>query len=237
MRRLALGTALLAAALAACGPRRVLVFSKTAGFRHQSIPVGVAALKALGRQHKFGVDATEDAAQFTDANLKRYRAVVFLSTTGDVLDSAQQGAFERYIRGGGGWMGIHAATDTEYDWPWYGRLAGAYFDSHPRVQKATFVVDNKQHFATEWLPWRFDHTDELYNFKQIDSTIKVLVRVDETTYEGGKNGTRHPMAWYHDYDGGRAFYTAVGHTDASFTEPLVLRHLLGGIRYAIGERW
>jgi type 1 glutamine amidotransferase len=215
---------------------RVLVFSKTAAFRHGSIPAGVAAVKKLGAENGFDVDATEDAAQFTAENLRRYRAVVFLSTTGDVLNAEQQAAFEGYIRGGGGWVGVHAATDTEYDWPWYGRLAGAYFDSHPRVQKATFVTVSKEHPSTDFLPDRFEHTDEFYDFKSMNPGVRVLLRIDESTYQGGKNGANHPMAWYHAYDGGRAFYTAVGHTDASFAEPLVLRHLLGGIRWAMGGR-
>jgi cytochrome c len=134
---------------------RVLVFSKTAGYRHSSIETGVAAVQKLGRENGFAVEATEDAAAFTERNLKRFRAVVFLNTTGDVLDARQQDAFERYLQAGGGWVGIHSATDTEYEWPWYGRLAGAYFESHPNnpnVQKGTFRVLDKRHPSTEGLP-------------------------------------------------------------------------------------
>ena len=130
---------------------RVLVFSKTAGYRHSSIETGIAAVQKLGRENGFAVDATEDAGAFTERNLKRFRAVVFLNTTGDVLDARQQDAFERYIQAGGGWVGIHSATDTEYDWPWYGRLAGAYFESHPNnpnVRKGTFRVLDKDHPST-----------------------------------------------------------------------------------------
>lgn len=216
---------------------RVLVFSKTAGFRHSSIEVGVVATQKLGRVHGFAVDATEDAGAFTDRNLSRYRAVVFLSTTGDVLDAAQQKAFERYIRAGGGYAGIHSATDTEYEWPWYGRLAGAYFASHPNnpnVRKGTFRVLDRSHGSTQGLPARWERVDEFYNFKSIDPGIRVLVDIDERSYEGGTNGDRHPMSWYHEYDGGRAWYTNMGHTEATFSEPLVLRHLLGGLRYAMG---
>jgi cytochrome c len=216
---------------------RVLVFSKTAGFRHSSIGVGLAAIRKLGQENGFSVDATEDAGAFTSKNLARYRAVVFLNTTGDVLDAAQQDDFERYIQAGGGYVGIHSATDTEYDWPWYGRLAGAWFNGHPNnpnVRKGTYRVLDKSHPSTQGLPDRWDREDEFYNFKSIDPTIHVLVDIDEKSYEGGTNGDHHPMSWYHDLDGGRAFYTNMGHTEATFSEPLFLRHLLGGLRYAIG---
>jgi cytochrome c len=216
---------------------RVLVFSKTAGFRHSSIGVGRAAIRKLGQENGFSVDTTEDAAAFTSRNLGQYRAVVFLNTTGDVLDAAQQDDFERYIQAGGGYVGIHSATDTEYDWPWYGRLAGAWFNGHPgnpNVRKGTYRVLDKSHVSTEGFPDTWDREDEFYNFKSIDPTIHVLVDIDEKSYEGGTNGDHHPMSWYHDFDGGRAWYTNMGHTEATFSEPLFLKHLLGGLRYAMG---
>ncbi len=216
---------------------RVLVFSKTEGFRHASIETGVESLRKLGEEHGFAVDATEDAAAFTENNLKNYRAVIFLNTTGDVLNPAQQDEFERYIQAGGGYVGIHAATDTEYDWPWYGKLAGAYFESHPNdpnVRSGVFRVLRKDHPSTEGLPDRWEREDEFYNFHSINPDIEVLIDIDETTYEGGTNGENHPMSWYHEFDGGRAWYTAMGHTDETFSEPLFLQHLLGGIRYAMG---
>ena len=215
---------------------RVLIFSKTAGYRHSSIGVGLAAIQKLGLEHGFSVDATEDAGAFTSKNLGRYRAVVFLNTTGDVLDAAQQDDFERYIQAGGGYVGIHSAADTEYDWPWYGRLAGAWFNGHPNnpnVRKGTFRVLDKSHPSTQGLPDRWDREDEFYNFKSIDPTIHVLVDIDEKSYEGGTNGDHHPMSWYHDFDGGRAWYTNMGHTEATLSEPLFLQHLLGGLRYAM----
>ncbi len=216
---------------------RVLVFSKTAGFRHSSIGVGLAAIRQLGRENGFSVDATEDPGAFTSKNLARYRTVVFLNTTGDVLDAAQQDDFERYIQAGGGYLGIHSAVDTEYDWPWYGRLAGAWFSGHPNnpnVRKGTFRVLDKSHPSTVGLPDRWEREDEFYNFKSIDPSIHVLVDIDEKSYAGGTNGDHHPMSWYHDFDGGRAFYTNMGHTEGTFSEPLFLRHLLGGLRYAMG---
>ena len=241
MQRLLVSLALLASVsipvAAHAQEPRVLVFSKTAGYRHSSIPNGIAAIRKLGQANGFAVDATEDAGAFTQKNLARYRAVVFLSTTGDVLDAAQQDDFERYIQAGGGYVGVHSATDTEYDWPWYGRLAGAYFNGHPNnpnVRKGSYRTLDTTHVSTKGFPGRFEHEDEFYNFKSIDPTIHVLVEIDETSYEGGTNGDHHPMSWYHDVDGGRAWYTNMGHTEATYTEPLFLQHLLGGLRYAMG---
>jgi len=216
---------------------RVLVFSKTDGFRHTSIEAGKAALKKMADEKGFAVDFTEDATAFTTLNLKQYNAVVWLNTTGDVLNADQQAEFERYIQAGGGYLGIHAATDCEYEWNWYGRLAGAFFLDHPNpdnIQKGKFFVVEKNHWATQGMPDTFERTDEFYSFKQIDPTIKVLVKIDETSYRGGKNGDNHPMSWYHDFDGGRAFYTAMGHTEETFSEPLFLNHVWAGLHYAMG---
>lgn len=223
-------------ATVASGPKpRVLVFIKTAGFYHNSIPDGVAAIQKLGAENNFDVDSTRDATYFNNDSLKKYSAVIFLSTTMNVLNGDQQVAFERYIQAGGGFMGIHAAADTEYDWNWYSKLLGAQFASHPQQQKAMISVVDKTQGATSFLPDRWERFDEWYNYKNISSDIKVLAFLDETTYQGGINGDNHPIAWYHNYDGGRAFYTGLGHTKESYSEPLFLRHLLGGIQYAIGE--
>ncbi|MGD1945362.1 MAG: ThuA domain-containing protein [Croceivirga sp.] len=235
-------TSILFLTIASCDKKRtgvpkVLVFSKTMGFKHASIPAGIAALEKLGKEHGFVVDTTKNAEWFTDKTLQDYSAVIFLSTTGNVLDANQEAAFERYIQAGGGYVGIHAATDTEYDWGWYTKLVGAQFLSHPAgTPEANFTVKNTNHPSTAFFMgsvWR--RTDELYNFKNINKNINVLVTVDESTYEGGENGKDHPMAWYHEFDGGRSFYTAGGHTDESFSEEQFLQHLLGGIQYAIGK--
>ncbi len=216
-------------------PHRVLVFSKTAGFRHASIPTGVEALKKLGEQNGFTVEATEDSSAFTDANLARFSTVVFLSTTGDILNDDQQAAFERYIRSGGGFLGIHAAADTEYDWPWYGRLVGAYFKTHPAIQDATVVVADRVHPSTKHLPMRWQRRDEWYEYRTNPrGKVHVLATLDESTYEGGGMGHDHPIAWCHEFDGGRAFYTGGGHTNESFAEPAFLQHLLGGILWTAG---
>ena len=213
----------------------VLVFSKTAGYRHDSIPFGIAAIRALGEQDNFGVDASEDATIFNDESLAQYRVVVFLNTTGDIFNPGEQAAFERFVRHGGGFVGIHAASDTEYDWPWYGRLLGTYFRRHPAIQSATLNVVDPSHRSTRHLPIRWTRTDEWYDFRSdLDRDITVLIRIDETTYRGGRMGADHPISWYHTYDGGRAWYTALGHTAGSYSEPPFLEHLRGGIRWAAG---
>ncbi|MCX6331259.1 MAG: ThuA domain-containing protein [Bacteroidetes bacterium] len=215
---------------------RVLVFSKTAAFRHSSIEVAKLALLKIGSENNIKIDTTESTAVFTEEGLKKYSAVVFLSTTGDVLNNFEQAVFERYIQAGGGYVGIHAATDCEYTWPWYGKLSGAYFKSHPDQQKAKLVINDNTHPSTAHLPAIWERFDEWYNFKTAPgSEVKVLISIDEKSYVGGSNGINHPMAWYHDYDGGRAFYTELGHTDESYSDPLYLKHLLGGIKYAIGN--
>jgi type 1 glutamine amidotransferase len=212
---------------------RVLLFTRTKGFRHSSIPKGIAAVRSLGTRHGFAVEATEDPAFFTDSTLRRFSSVVFLSTTGDVLDDSQQSAFERYIRRGGGYVGVHAASDTEYEWPWYGRLVGAYFRSHPATQPATVDVVSRAHPATRCLPARWTRRDEWYDFKaQPVKGTTVLATLDESTYRGGRMGKLHPVIWYHRFDGGRSFYTELGHTDESYTEPAFLTHLAGGIVWA-----
>ena len=217
------------------GKTRVLVFSKTTGFRHNSIPEGKAAIMQLGQQNEFLVDTTEDAAYFTEDSLKNYSAVIFLNTTMDVLNNQQEADFERYIQAGGGFVGVHSATDTEYDWGWYGRLVGGYFASHPKVQPANIKVSDQKHESTKHLPADWKRTDEWYNFKKLNPDVKVLMSLDEKTYEGGKNGDNHPISWYHEYDGGRAFYTGLGHTKETYAEENYLKHLLGGIKYAIGD--
>jgi cytochrome c len=215
---------------------RVLAFTKTAGFRHGSIPAALRALRELGARNGFTVDATEDARAFTDANLARYAVVAFVLTTGDVLDDSRQAAFERYIRAGHGFVGVHSAADTEYGWAWYGRLVGAYFRSHPAIQTASLDVD-RRHVSTAGLPARWSRRDEWYNFATNPRpAVRVLATLDESTYAAGDGamGRDHPIAWAHDFEGGRAWYTGGGHTDESYSEPLFRAHLLGGIRYAAG---
>ncbi len=212
-----------------------LIFSKTTGYRHDSIPNGIAAINDLGGANGFAVDATEDSSLFTDDNLARYQVVIFLCTTGTVLEDDQKAAFQRYIESGNGYVGIHSATDTEYGWPWYGQLVGAYFRSHPSIQPASIQIEDVDHASTSSLPQPWNRTDEWYNFQTNPrGTVHVLMTMDESSYSGGDMGD-HPIAWCHDVDGGgRSWYTALGHTWESYDEPLFRQHLLGGIMTAAG---
>jgi type 1 glutamine amidotransferase len=214
----------------------LLVFTRTTGYRHASIPAAIAAIRTIGRDDGFTVLATEDARVFGDTSLRRFRAVAFVLTTGTVLDQAQQAALERFVRRGGGWLGVHSASDTEYDWPFYGRLVGAYFRRHPAVQAATVHVVDRSNLATAPLPATWRRVDEWYDFRQDPrGHVHVLATVDEDSYQGGGMGHDHPIVWCHEDLGDRALYTAMGHTIASYHDPLFLLHLRGALTYVLGR--
>lgn len=218
-----------AATTTSSAQKKILIFSKTQGFRHSSIEKGAQVLKRLLDNEKISSDHSEDAALFTDQVLKKYDAIIFLSTTGNILDKTQQDAFVRYIQSGKGFVGIHAATDTEFEWPWYNGLVGAYFSSHPAVQKAKLDVIDRKHAATKHLDPIWWHKDEWYNFKDVKEGLHVLMNLDEKSYNGGKMGDHHPISWSQNYDGGKVFYTGLGHTEESYDEPEFQKHLIGGI--------
>lgn len=224
----------------ATGEYKILVFSKTTGFRHDSITNGWAMIPQLGTTNNFTADITEDATAFTYTNLARYRAVIWLCTSGDILNTNQQAAFEQYLRNAGGFVGIHSASDTEYSWPWYGQLVGAYFSNHPLgIVSATIKVADRVNPSTATLPRRWSRVDEWYNFQTNPrGTVHVLATLDETTYAPGTGamGFDHPIAWCRQFDGGRAWYTALGHTPASYSEPEFRMHILGGIEWAAGVK-
>jgi type 1 glutamine amidotransferase len=213
-------------------PYRVLVFTRTTGFRHASIPTGIATVRALGAEDGFAVTATEDPGAFRPAELAGYRAVVFLSTTGDVLDPAGRSALEAYVRGGGGFVGVHSASDTEYGWPFYAELVGARFAGHPPVQPVT--VRFRPGALTAGLPATWRVTDEPYNFRGRPRGVQVLATLDESTYSGGTMGADHPIAWTAEVGRGRSFYTGLGHPDAIYADPVFRTLLAAGIRYAAG---
>ena len=226
--------------LASCSSKRsskptILVFYKTGGYYHESIPTGVKAIQELGAKNGFDVDTSTNANKFAEDSLKKYAALVFLSSTGEILTGNQEIAMERYMQAGGGFVGIHAAADAEYDWNWYVKMIGASFKSHPEQQEARLVINDKNHPSTDSLPATWTRKDEWYNFKNLNSDVKVLLSIDEKSYKGGENGDKHPMAWYHNFDGGRVFYTELGHTNESYSDPMYLKHILGGIQYAIGD--
>jgi type 1 glutamine amidotransferase len=214
----------------------VLIFCKTNGYHHASITTGIAAITKLGQENGFAVDSTADSTWFREKTLKKYKALIFLSPTGTVFGPEEEKALQEYIHHGGGFVGVHAAADCEYNWQWYGDLVGGYFKSHPKQQEAKFIIVDKNNPATQGLPDPWTHFDELYNYKYYAPDIKVLINIDESSYTGGENGANHHMAWYHDFEGGRSFYTALGHTDASWSDPLFLHHLLAGIQYAMGKK-
>ncbi len=200
---------------------KILVFYKTIPYFHESIPIGINAIRKLGEQNGFDVDATNIASYFTKNNLKPYSAVVFLSTTGDVFNNQEQQAFKSYYRTGKGFVGIHAATDTEYEWSWYNGLLGGYFASHPsRLQNATLNVVDQTFIATKHLPKQWKRFDEWYSFQMTQwDKVHVLIAIDETSYYGGEHGKVHPMSWYQNYDDGRSFYTQLSHQQDSYLDP------------------
>jgi type 1 glutamine amidotransferase len=224
---------------AAAAQDRILVFSKTVGFRHGSIADGLALLRAQGANQGFLVEATEDSGQFTPTNLARFRAVVWLSTTGDVLNTTQEAAFEQWLSGGGGYVGIHAAADCEYQWAWYGAQAlgnGAWFANHPAIQTATVVRESATDASTAHLPATFSFTDEWYNFRANPRPVaEVLLTLDESSYSGGTMGADHPISWKRAVGSGRSWYTGLGHRSQTFTDARFQQHLLGGLLWAMGR--
>lgn len=212
----------------------VLVFSLTKGYRHASIKDGIAAIKKMGLTKGFDVDTSEDINSFTTQNLQKYKALIFLNPTGsNVFNDEQKQALKQYINNGGGYVGIHAASDFNYEWEWYGKMVGGYFESHPKVQEAKLNIVQAKHQMVKGLPQPWLHKDEWYNFKSMNTTVKVLLKVDETSYQGGNMKNDHPISWYHEFEGGRVFYTALGHTKECYTDPLFLNHVWAGLKWAM----
>lgn len=213
--------------------KNVLIFTKTGGFRHESIEKGVETLSEILNSNKIKFIHTENSEYFIPDSLKKFDGVIFLNTTGDILNAFQQKAFEEFYNSGKGFMGIHSATDTEYDWEWFGELIGGYFDSHPEIQTAEIEVIRNDHSSTKHLKERWIHKDEWYNFTKMTPTFQVLLILDESTYEGGNMYEIHPIAWYREDEKSRMFYTGLGHTPESYDEPDFQKHLLGGILYIL----
>ncbi|MEU4610532.1 ThuA domain-containing protein [Streptomyces umbrinus] len=210
----------------------VLVHTRTTDYRHESIPDGIAAVRSLGAAHGFAVHATE-APDFFDAPVGPYAAVVFLSTSGDILTPVGREHLAAYVEAGGGFVGVHAAACTEYDWPYYGELLGARFARHPDHQPGKAVVEDRGHPATRHLPAVWEFTDEWYDFRTNPrSSVRVLVSADESSYEGGGMGDDHPLVWCREQGAGRVFYTALGHASEAYEDPDFRQHLLGGIGWA-----
>lgn len=222
---------------------RILIFTRTAAYREDNIAPTRLALRNFYFSKGLEVDTSENPGLFADSSLARYKAVVFLKTSGDALDDAQQAAFEKWFKAGGGFQGIHSALDTEYDWPFYGKMiGGAWYKSLPGDQKQTQteVVEDTADISTKALPRRWERTDEIYAFKAnpraaADPKQHILVTVDESTFPKGVAGTDHPMSWYCAFEGGRAWTTAMGHVTAAYSDQLFLGHLWGGMQYLLGR--
>ena len=208
----------------------VVVFTRTTGYRHESIRDGVRALTELAAEQGLAVEHTEDPSVFTAERLSGARLVVWLSTSGDVLDAGQREALGAWLRGGGAFAGVHAASTAEPGWPEYERIIGARFDSHPEVQSATVVVEDADHPSTSCLPDGWAPVDEWYDFTTNPrGRVRVLARVDESTYSGGKMGTDHPLVWSGTHGAGRTWSTALGHEPRAYADPVFLAHLRGGL--------
>ena len=213
--------------------KNLVIFSKTSGYRHESIPTGVEAVQKIGEELGYTVTHTE---QSSDLVSLKYEVLVFLSPTGDVLNEMEQQHLQSFVEQGGGFVGIHSATDTEYEWEWYGKLVGAYFKNHPKIQKAKISTINKKHISTSHLNETWEIEEEWYNYKNINPEITVLLNLEESSYEGGENGKNHPITWYHEFDGGRSFYTGLGHKPETYNDERFIKLLTGGILYTIGTK-
>ncbi len=223
------------------GEKGVLIFSKTNGFRHESIEAGIAALTKTGQGKGWKVVTTENGAFFNDDYLGRFKVVIFLSTTGDILTPEQEKSFEKYIENGGGYVGIHAAADTEYDWTWYDKALGTHFRDHslfPHTPEATLITEIRNHLSTNALPERWKKSDEWYNYKNSvrgKDSVQVLLSLDEQTYDVGETkgmGKDHPISWTNVAGKGRFFYTGIGHNPETFTDKNSMNHIIGGIEWA-----
>lgn len=213
----------------------VLIFSRTKAYRHECIEPGTIALESYFKTHGIHSMHSEDSSMISDEKLAPFDVIIFFQTSGNILDSIQQLALQKFIESGKGFVGIHSAADTEYDWSWYVNMVGAPFADHPDIQSATLQKVDTSHITTRNLPTRWTRTDEWYNFKQAPDSVQVLLTIDESTYHGGTMGTNHPMSWCHPYDGGKAFYTALGHTVESYRDTLFLQHILKGVIWAAGK--
>jgi len=242
---LLLSASLAAPALGADADRRVLVYTKNGkGYVHDNIPASVAAIKKLGAENNFAVDVSDDPAMFTDQNLKRYKALIFDNTNNEIFDNEEQkAAFQRYIRAGGGFVGIHSSSGSMRQWPWFWEMLGGKFLRHPKLQTFTIKVKDPKDPSTAHLPATFEWTDEFYFLDHMPDGLHVLLAGDLTTlndpakdkYPGKKFGDESPLAWRHQFDGGREWYTALGHKSEYYSDPRFTKHILGGILWAMGE--
>jgi type 1 glutamine amidotransferase len=213
------------------GKTNVLVFSKTAGYRHESIAAGIDMFQSHAEEWQLNVTTTETTEKFSGDGLKEFTVLVLLNTTGDYLTDAEQERLVDFVRSGGRILAVHAAADAEYNWPWYNHMLGAWFLSHPAIQQANCILEDPVHSAGKEMPAIWTRTDEWYNFKDIQPYIHIVYSVDENSYSGGMNGADHPISWYHNFEGGKIFYTAMGHTYETYSEPYFIQHIAGALEW------
>ena len=242
---------LLFAALAASGTHaqapqqasRVLLFSHTTGYRHASIEPGAAAIRALGARHNIAVVHSEDPNVFSATGLKEYDAIIFLNSSTDSkkpesewFRGARRDSLQAFVRRGGGVVGIHAASDSHYHWPWYQRLIGGHFASHPEgTPEGEIHVEDPSHPSTAKLPAKLKRVDEWYYFEDYNPRMKLLVTLDPTSI-GEKDSNPNPVSWAHDFEGARIFYTAMGHTEESYSDQVFMDHLAGGLAWVLKRK-
>lgn len=214
----------------------ILVFTKANGFKHAAIQKGAETVKEMEKIYPFKVTVSDDSLMFSEQSLKQFDVALFMNTTGNILGNEEKLAFQNFIRNGGGFVGVHAASDTEHDWDWFDQLVGTHFSDHPRIQKAKLNVLKNDTPSTKHLPKVWEMTDEWYNWKHdLDPSIEVLITIDETTYEGGKHGDNHPISWRHEFEGGKVWFTALGHVLENFDDENFIKHLAGGIKWAASK--
>ncbi|MES2478837.1 MAG: ThuA domain-containing protein [Bacteroidota bacterium] len=210
-----------------------MLFTKANGFYHESISSGIEMFQSNGTQWGIELFETDKSSAFTEDNLQQYQLIVFLNNTGNLFSDEERLALQSYIRKGGAILGIHAATDAEYDWPWYGQMLGARFKDHPAVQEAICNTILLSHPSVQGMPEQWLHVDEWYNFSSLASDNHTVLTVDENSYIGGSHGAHHPVSWYREFEGGKIFYTAMGHNKESYQEPIFVKHIAGAVEWLI----
>ena len=208
----------------------VLVITETKGWVHDSIESGLKLIQNIGNKNNFNVYHSDNSSVITYKNLKEIKTIIFLNTTEEILTDVEQKVMESFIKSGKGFVGVHAAADTEYNWQWYGKLVGAYYRNHPEVMNGKILTIN--HKITNHLDSEWEIEDEWYNFDYVNYDINILLHLDEDSYIGGEHPDYHPITWYHEYDGGRSFYTGLGHTKEVYDDERFIKLLEKGILYA-----
>ena len=211
----------------------VLVITETKGWVHDSIESGLKLIQNIGNKNNFNVYHSDNSNVITYRNLKEIKTIIFLNTTEEILTDVEQKVMESFIKSGKGFVGVHAAADTEYNWQWYGKLVGAYYRNHPEVMNGKILTIN--HKITNHLDSEWEIEDEWYNFDYVNYDINILLHLDEDSYIGGEHPDYHPITWYHEYDGGRSFYTGLGHTKEVYYDERFIKLLEKGILYASYE--